>query len=126
MDLAIFTSYKVYYLLYLMYIQHRLDNTIGKIVFRHVPKFVDSNSTLALLFSLPPPLPPPICIFLYTMNRRHTEVIRLTNYYYYFIFFFYENSARRVYINYRTCVYVGEIRDARIVCMVCVCLSLFL
>lgn len=25
-----FTSYKVYYLLYLMYIQHRLDNTIGK------------------------------------------------------------------------------------------------
>jgi len=68
-----FTSYKVYYLLYLMYIQHRLDNTIGKIVFRHVPKFVDSNSLLALLFL-------PLCIFLYTMNRRHTEVIRLTNF----------------------------------------------
>jgi len=29
-SVPIFTSYKVYYLLYLMYIQHRLDNTIGK------------------------------------------------------------------------------------------------
>lgn len=43
-----FTSYKVYYLLYLIYIQHRLDNTIGKM-------FLDTFqnlSTLTLLLHL--------------------------------------------------------------------------
>lgn len=64
-----FTSYKVYYLLYLMYIQHRLDNTIGKIVFRHVPKFVDSNSLLAL-FSPPSPSPP-LHSPLYNESKTH-------------------------------------------------------
>lgn len=74
-----------------MYIQHRLDNTIGKMLdmFQNL-----STVTLCLLFFS--------CIFLYTMNRRHTEAIRLIN--------FYENSARRVYINYCMCMYDSAMR----------------
>lgn len=100
-----------------MYIQHRLDNTIGKIVFRHVPKFVDSNSLLAL-FPLPPLHSP-----LYNESKTHGGD-SLNQFF--SLFFFYENSARRVYINYRMCVYVRWLRDARVSGTVCVCLSFLL
>lgn len=95
------TSYKVYYLLYLIYIQHRLDNTIGKMfldtfqnlstltLLLHLLRFVALSFLFSFFYSFSH-------ILFLTMNRGHTVAISLNQ-------SACENSVRRVYINYDAC-----------------------